>query len=149
MFCAQCRAVVTAGSNFCSACGARVAAAPASEPAAPGARGEPQADEKLTWEVRREAGLPLKAYFYWKKKNGRLVRSADFTQSELEAEIERLIEHGEDPIQFVRALQKLARSGGSRDGEEPSVTALEVGVFLIAMLIALALGALLLAFPPR
>ena len=77
------------------------------------------------------------------------MRSADFTQSELEAEIERLIEHAEDPIQFVRALQKLARSGGSRDGEEPSVTALEVGVFLIAMLIALALGALLLAFPPR
>jgi len=103
----------------------------------------------LTWEVRREAGLPLKAYFYWKKKNGRLVRSADFTQSELEVEIERLIEHGEDPTQFVRALQKLARSGGSRDGGEPSVTALEVGVFLIAMLIALGLGALVLAFPPK
>jgi hypothetical protein len=103
----------------------------------------------LTWEVRHEAGVPLRAYFYWKKKNGRLARSADFTQSELEVEIERLIEHGEDPTQFVRALQKLARSQGPHGGYEPSVTPLEVGVFLIALFIALGLGALVLTFPPR
>jgi len=141
MSCVQCGAVVAKASNFCSNCGARVAAVPPSEPR--------QADEQLTWKVRHEAGLPLKAYFYWKKKNGRLVRSADFTQLELEVEIERLIEHGEDPTQFVRALQKLARSPGSHDGYEPSVTPLEVGVFLIALLIALGLGALVLAFPPK
>ena len=103
----------------------------------------------MSWEVSHEAGLPLKACFYWKKKDGRLVRSAEFTQSELEVEVERLIEHGEDPTQFVLALKKLAGSRGSRDGGEPSVTALEVGVFLIALLIALGLGALILAFPPK
>jgi len=141
MSCVQCSAVVAKASNFCSNCGARVVAVPPSEPR--------QADEQLTWKVRHEAGLPLKAYFYWKKKNGRLVRSADFTQPELEVEIERLIEHGEDPTQFVLALKKLARSPGSHDGYEPSVTPLEVGVFLIALLIALGLGALILAFPPK
>src|SRR6266550_3736295 len=103
MSCVQCGAVVARGSNFCSNCGARVAAVPPSEPR--------QSDEQLTWKVRRETGLPLKAYFYWKKKNGRLVRSAEFTQLELEVEVERLIAHGEDPTQFVRALEKLARSG--------------------------------------
>ncbi len=141
MSCVQCGAVVAKASNFCSNCGARVVAVPPSEPR--------QADEQLTWKVRHEPGLPLKAYFYWKKKNGRLVRSADFTQPELEVEIERLIEHGEDPTQFVLALKKLARSPGSHDGYEPSVTPLEVGVFLIALLIALGLGALILAFPPK
>jgi len=141
MSCVQCGAVVARGSNFCSNCGARVAAVLPPEPR--------QADEQLSWEVSHEPGLPLKAYFYWKKKHGRLVRSAEFTQLELEVEIERLIEHGEDPTQFVLALKKLARSRGSRDGEEPSVTALEVSVFLIAMVIALGLGALVLAFPPK
>src|SRR5437667_12607938 len=118
MSCARCGAVVAQGSNFCSTCGARVAAVLPSEPR--------REDERLSWEVSHEAGLPLKAYFYWKKKNGRLVRSADFTQPELEVEIERLIEHGEDPTQFVRALQKLARSPGSHDGYVPAVTPLEV-----------------------
>ncbi len=141
MLCAQCGAAVTEVSNFCSKCGARVAAVLPSEPR--------QADEQLSWEVSHEAGLPLKAYFYWKENNGRLVRSAEFTQSELEVEIERVIEHGEDPTQFVRALEKLARSRGSHGGDEPSVTALEVSVFLIALLIALGLGALILAFPPK
>ena len=141
MSCARCGAVVAQGSNFCSTCGARVAAVLPSEPR--------REDERLSWEVSHEAGLPLKAYFYWKKKDGRLVRSAEFTQSELEVEVERLIEHGEDPTQFVLALKKLAGSRGSRDGGEPSVTALEVGVFLIALLIALGLGALILAFPPK
>jgi len=76
-------------------------------------------DEELTWKVRREAAghgsrqkAPLKAYFYW-KRGGRLVRSAYFTQSELEAEIERLSAAGEDPMQFVLALKKLALSRGS------------------------------------
>jgi hypothetical protein len=103
----------------------------------------------LTWKVRHEPGLPLKAYFYWKKKDGRLVRSAEFAQSELEVEVERRIEHGEDPTQFVLALKKLARSRGPHDGGEPSVTPLEVSVVVIAMVIALGLGALILAYPPK
>jgi len=141
MSCAQCGAVVAQGSNFCSNCGARAAAVPPSE--------SRQADEQLTWKVRHEAGLPLKAYFHWKKKDGRLVRSAEFAQSELEVEVERRIEHGEDPTQFVLALKKLARSRGSQDGGEPSVTPLEVSVVVIAVVIALGLGALILAFPPK
>jgi hypothetical protein len=80
--------------------------------------GERRVDEELTWKVAHEAaqgppekGLP-KAYFYWKKKNGQLVRSAEFTQSELEVEIERLSEVGEDTTQFVLALKMLALSRG-------------------------------------
>ena len=77
-------------------------------------------DEELTWKVGHEPErepqekvLP-KAYFYWKKKNGQLVRSAEFTQSELEAEIERLSGAGEDTTEFVLALKMLALSRGAR-----------------------------------
>jgi hypothetical protein len=77
------------------------------------------------------------------------VRSSEFTQSELEVEVERRIEHGEDPTQFVRALEKLARSRGSHDGYDPSFTPLEVGIVLIGLLIALGFGAVFLAFPPK
>ena len=75
-------------------------------------------DEELTWKVEHEAGhgprekSPPKAYFYW-KRGGRLARSAEFTQSELEVEVERLSAAGEDPTQFVLALKKLALSRGS------------------------------------
>ena len=40
------------------------------------------------------------------------MRSAEFTQSELEVEIERLSEVGEDTTQFVLALKMLALSRG-------------------------------------
>ena len=63
-------------------------------------------DEELNWKV-----APPKAYFYW-KRGGRLVRSAQFTQSELEDEIERLIAAGEDTTQFVLALKSLALARG-------------------------------------
>lgn len=63
-------------------------------------------DKELTWKV-----APPKAYFYW-KEGGQLVRSAQFTQSELEDEIERLNAAGEDATQFVLALKSLALSRG-------------------------------------
>ena len=76
-------------------------------------------DEELTWQVKDEADrrgsrqkAPPKAYFYW-KRGGQLVRSAEFTQSELEVVVERLSAAGEDPMQFVLALEKLALSRGS------------------------------------
>jgi len=76
-------------------------------------------DEELTWKVRREAAgygsrqkTPPKAYFHW-KRGGQLVRSAEFTQSQLEVEVERLSAAGEDPTQFVLALKKLVLSLGS------------------------------------
>ena len=80
--------------------------------------GERRVDEELTWKVAHEAEreprekAPPKAYFYWKKKDGQVVRSAEFTQSELEVEIERLSEVGEDTTQFVLALKMLALSRG-------------------------------------
>ena len=84
-----------------------------------GARGECRVNEKLTWKVRQEAAgngsrqkAPAKAHFYW-KRDGRLVRSAQFTQSELEVEVERLSEAGTDMTQFVLALKLLALSPGS------------------------------------
>jgi hypothetical protein len=73
-------------------------------------------NEELTWKVRDEADgrgsqqkASPKACFYW-KRDGQLVRSAEFTQSELEAEIERL---NADVTQFVIALKMLALSRGS------------------------------------
>ncbi len=75
-------------------------------------------DEELTWKVAHEAEheprekASPKAYFYWKKKNGQIVRSAEFTQPELEVEIERLSDAGEDTTQFVLALKMLALSRG-------------------------------------
>ena len=74
-------------------------------------------NEELTWQVRdaadergsRQKTSP-RACFYW-KRDGQLVRSAEFTQSELEAEIERL---SGDMAQFVIALKMLALSRGPR-----------------------------------
>jgi len=65
--------------------------------------------KELIWKVRHEA--PAKACFYW-KRDGQLVRSAEFTQSELEVEIEGLSESGEELTQFVLALKMLALSRG-------------------------------------
>jgi hypothetical protein len=85
----------------------------------PSLRNTRRVDEELTWKVKDETAghgsrqqAPPKACFYW-KRDGRLVRSAEFTQSELEVEIERLSAAGEDPTQFVLALEKLALSRGS------------------------------------
>jgi len=71
-------------------------------------------NEELTWQVRDEAErgsrqkAPPKACFSW-KRDGQLVRSAEFTQPELEVEIERLYS---DVTQFVLALKMLALSRG-------------------------------------
>ncbi len=85
----------------------------------PSLRNTRRVDEELTWQVRDEADergsrqkAPPKACFYW-KRDGQLVQSAEFTQSELEVEVERLSAAGEDPTQFVLALEKLALSRGS------------------------------------
>jgi len=73
-------------------------------------------DEDLTWEIRCEAAgreprqkALAKACFYW-KKDGQLLRSAEFTQSELEVECERLSEAGRDITQFALALVALSNS---------------------------------------
>ena len=75
-------------------------------------------DEELAWEVRHEAesrqGALVKARFYW-KKDGQVVRSAEFTQSELEVECERLNEAGRDITQFALALLALTRSSAETE----------------------------------
>jgi len=78
-------------------------------------------DEELAWEVRREAsrseprqGALVKARFYW-RKDGQVVRSAEFTQSELEVECERLNEAGRDITQFALALLALTRSSAETE----------------------------------
>ncbi len=82
----------------------------------PSLRNTRRVDEELTWQVRDEADergsrqkAPPKACFYW-KRDGQLVRSAEFTQSELEVEVEQL---SADMTQFVLALKMLALSRGS------------------------------------
>jgi len=76
-------------------------------------------NEELIWKVRREVAgngsqqeAPAKACFYW-KRDGQLVRSAQFTQSELELEVEQLSAAGLDLTEFVLALKLLALSPGS------------------------------------
>jgi len=78
-------------------------------------------NEELTWEVRYEAAgresqqkALAKACFYW-KKDGQVVRSGEFTQSELEAECERLCEAGRDITQFARALLALSTEQAERE----------------------------------
>jgi hypothetical protein len=84
-----------------------------------GKLGEYRVNEKLTWKVSEEAAgngsrqkAPARAHFYW-KRDGQLVRSAQFTQSELEVEVERLSAAGTDMTQFVLALKLLALSQAS------------------------------------
>jgi len=86
-------------------------------------------NEDLTWEVRYEtAGREslqkpsAKACFYW-KKDGQLVRSAEFTQSELETECERLCEAGKDVTQFARALRHLVLSTEQAERDNVAVAA--------------------------
>jgi len=75
--------------------------------------GECRMNEQLTWNLRHEATASAKACFYW-KKDGQIVRSAEFTRPELEAECERLSEAGRDVTQFALALIQLALSRGSQ-----------------------------------
>ena len=77
--------------------------------------------EELTWQVRDEVDergsrqkAPPKACFYW-KRDGQLVRSAEFTQSELEAECERLSKAGSDITQFALALLALSNSSAETE----------------------------------
>jgi hypothetical protein len=83
-------------------------------------------DEELAWEVRHEAAgresrqkALVKARFYW-KKDGQVVRSAEFTQSELEVECERLSEAGRDITQFALALLALCSSSAERENVAPN-----------------------------
>jgi hypothetical protein len=80
--------------------------------------GECRVNEKLTWKVCQEAAgngsrqkAPAKAHFSW-ERDGQLVRSAEFTQTELEVEVERLSAAGTNLTQFVLALKMLALSRG-------------------------------------
>ena len=94
-----------------------------SEALKPSSRSLPITWWSASWEVRYEAAgresrqkAPAKACFYW-KKDGRLIRSAEFTQSEHEVECERLSETGRDLTQFVLALKQLALSTGKAERE--------------------------------
>ena len=71
-------------------------------------------NEQLTWKVRHEATASAKACFY-RKKDGQIVRSAEFTRPELEVECERLSEAGRDITQFALALLALTRSSAERE----------------------------------
>jgi hypothetical protein len=70
-------------------------------------------NEELSWHIGKDAvgqesldRPPYKAYFYWKRE-GRIVRSAEFTREALETEITRLKNAGEDTTQFELALREL------------------------------------------
>jgi hypothetical protein len=82
----------------------------------PTVMGECRMSEQLTWNLRHEATASARACFYW-KKDGQIVRSAEFTRPELETECERLSEAGKDVTQFALALIQLALS---RDSQQES-----------------------------
>ena len=66
--------------------------------------------DELTWHIgKEEAPLdkrPYRAYFWW-KRGGQIVHSADFSSTELEAEIQRLKQSGDDASPFEEALRRL------------------------------------------
>ena len=68
---------------------------------------------ELTWSIGKGDGPtfrldipPFRAYFYW-FNNGRIVDSADFSASELQAEIARREVVGDETSQFKEALKQL------------------------------------------
>lgn len=75
-------------------------------------------DIELVWHIGKE-GLtstnletpPFKAFFTW-LRDGQIERTADFTQSELEAEIERFRGVGDDSAPFEAAVKQLRNQSG-------------------------------------
>lgn len=72
----------------------------------------------LKWHIGKEGTQhtrldlpPYRAYFTWHAK-GQIIQSADFDIKELEDEITRLREAGENPDQFRDALERLSRQQG-------------------------------------
>ena len=68
---------------------------------------------KLTWSIGQDkAGSgslersPHKGYFYW-TENAQLTKTAEFSLSELEQEITRLLAEGQDVTEFRAALRRL------------------------------------------
>jgi hypothetical protein len=71
-------------------------------------------EEEIAWHIGKDASdqeridvPPYKAYFYWKRE-GQIIRSAEYTESELRAEIERLRSAGKDVAPFELALKRLS-----------------------------------------
>jgi hypothetical protein len=66
--------------------------------------------EELTWHVGKDQTPldkpPYRAYFFW-KRGGQIVRSADYSVQELEAEIGKLKRSGEDTAPIAQALERL------------------------------------------
>lgn len=69
--------------------------------------------DEISWHIGKEAGPgecldapPYKAYFYW-KQDGIIVHSREFLADELEAEIKRRQEAGEQTVDFKEALRRL------------------------------------------
>ena len=69
---------------------------------------------ELSWHIGKEGTSqerldipPYKAYFYWKSK-GRTIRSAEYTKVELQTEIQRRKQAGEEVSAFEQAFSQLA-----------------------------------------
>lgn len=76
-------------------------------------------DLMIIWNIGQEAaaqgslkGKPYRAFFYW-TQNGQTIKTADFTKSELETEIARLLILKEDVTEFEAALRRLNRLQGA------------------------------------
>lgn len=70
---------------------------------------------ELIWHVGKEGTQrtrldvpPFRAYFTW-LEDGQVVRSVDFDKKELETEIARLVDSGEESAPFKDALKELAQ----------------------------------------
>lgn len=68
--------------------------------------------DEISWHIGNDEEngrvdtSPVKAYFYW-RKDGKVVRSSEFTKNELLIEIDRLRTEGSDSSVFEEALRKL------------------------------------------
>ena len=70
-------------------------------------------DEQMSWHIGKEGAgneridqPPHKAYFYW-KKDGKIIDSAEYTEQELVEELERRRSTGQPLADFEEALRRL------------------------------------------
>lgn len=67
-------------------------------------------NDEICWHIGKDEPPldkpPHRAYFYW-KKNGQILRSESYSESELQNEIRRRQDFGETISDFVEALQAL------------------------------------------
>ncbi len=72
--------------------------------------------DEITWHIGKDDkpqdSPPYRAYFYW-KLNGKVLRSENYSEAELQDEIDRRLNNGEPMTDFEEALNNLRNKNGT------------------------------------